>query len=46
MQFFGTSFNVVLGNLQLHMSIGIDEREMPVAGVRLEDMPRLEIGAH
>lgn len=46
MQFFGTSFNVILGNLRLHMSIGIDDRETTVTGVRLEDMPRLEIGAH
>jgi len=46
MQFFGTSFRVVLGNIQLHMSVGIDERELQATGVRLEDMPRLEIGTY
>ena len=53
MQLFGTSFNVDLGNLRLRMSIGIDERETVMSeretspsGVRLEDMPRLEIGKY
>ncbi|MDQ6766921.1 MAG: hypothetical protein M3Z41_03845 [Candidatus Eremiobacteraeota bacterium] len=46
MQLFGTLFNMDLGNLRLHISIGLDEREAQVSGVRLEDMPRLEIGKY
>lgn len=43
MQLFGTSFNLDLGSLRLRISIGIDERDAQAAGVRLEDMPQLEI---
>jgi hypothetical protein len=44
MQIFGTSFNMDLGRLRLRLAFGLDEREAEPAGVRLEDMPRLEIG--
>lgn len=46
MQLFGTSFNVDLGNLRLHFSFGLDEQEAQTQSVRLEDMPRLEIGKY
>lgn len=44
MQLFGTSFNLELGSLRLHFSFGLVEREPQPVAVRLEDMPRLEIG--
>jgi len=46
MQLFGTSFNMDLGNLRLHISVGLGEREAQASVVRVEDMPRLEIGTH
>ncbi|MDQ6780707.1 MAG: hypothetical protein M3Z37_06095 [Candidatus Eremiobacteraeota bacterium] len=45
MQLFGTSFNFDLGRMRLHISIGLDERGPEAAPIRVEDMPRFEVGA-
>ena len=53
MQLFG--FNMELGSLNLRFSIGVDEgastkevgrSEQGGGAVRLEDLPRLELGHH
>jgi len=43
-QLFGTSFNFDLGRMRLHISIGLDERAADAATIRVEDMPRFEVG--
>ena len=45
MQLFGTSINIELGNMRFHFSVGLDDRTAPPGGVRVEDLPRLELGS-
>lgn len=42
MQLFGTSFNMDLGGLRLHISFGLDERD-PEPPKALYPMPALEL---
>lgn len=44
LQLFGTSFNLELGRLRLRISIGLEDHASEHAGVRVEDMPRFEVG--
>ncbi len=46
MQLFGSSFNLDLGSFRLRISVGLDDRDPQPTGVRVEDMPRFEVGAN
>lgn len=42
---FGTSFSVDVGSIRLNISIGLEDRAAEPVAVRIEDLPRFEIGS-
>lgn len=45
LQIFGTSFNLEVGSFRLRIAVGLDDRSAESAGIRVEDLPRFEIGS-